>query len=584
MGDLARGRQNWYATSQKKVEESHMEKISGNGQVAGKAAGVVLDPYASVVDMFEQACRRYADRPAFSSLGVTLSYRDLEENSRAFAAWLQNRTNLKPGDRIAVMMPNLVQYPVVVFGALRAGLVVVNTNPLYTPREMEHQFNDSGAKALVILANMAAEAQEVIPHTGIERVIVTELGDMLPTARRLLTNAVVRYVKKMVPAFYIPDAVNLPDVLRSGRQSTFKPHRPAGTDIAVLQYTGGTTGVSKGAMLTHRNLVANVQQVKALLMRDLREGQEIVIAPLPLYHIYSFTVNCGVMLDTGNHSILIPNPRDLPGFIRELGKWNFTVFLGINTLFVALCNQEDFKRLNFKSLKLTVAGGMALTSDAAKMWREITGCQVTEGYGMTETSPVITMNPPTAAQIGTIGIPVPGTEIRVVDDDGRELGVGEAGELLVRGPQCMKGYWQRPDETAKTMTADGFIKTGDIVLVQKDGYLRIVDRKKDMIIVSGFNVYPNEIEEVVTGHPEVIECAAIGVPDVKSGEAVKVFVVKGNPALDEHSLREFCRERLTAYKVPKFIEFRDELPKTNVGKILRRQLRDEDVKKLQGPL
>jgi long-chain acyl-CoA synthetase len=558
-----------------------MENFFRDKYPPGVPVEATLNKYKSVVDMFEQSCLRFQDKPAFSALGVTITYNELETCSREFAAYLQNHTRLKAGDRIAVQLPNILQYPVVVFGAMRAGLVVVNTNPLYTPREMEHQFNDSGAKALVVLANMASQAQEVIPHTGIESVIITELGDMHATVKRLLTNAAVRYVKKMVPAYHIPQAMPFVKALKLGRKASFKAHKPEADDIAVLQYTGGTTGVSKGAMLTHRNLVANVQQVKPMLMLKLKEGCETIIAPLPLYHIYSFTVNCGVMLDTGNHSILIPNPRDIPGFVKELTKWDFSVFLGINTLFVALCNNEEFKLVNFKSLKMTVAGGMALTSDAAKMWQQITGCNVTEGYGMTETSPVITMNPPTAIQIGTIGLPVPNTELRVVDDDGKLLGVGETGELLVRGPQCMKGYWQRPDETAKTVTPDGFIKTGDIVLIQNDGYLRIVDRKKDMIIVSGFNVYPNEIEEVVTGHPDVVECAAIGVPDVKSGEAVKIFVVKGNQALDQNVLREFCRERLTAYKVPKFIEFRDDLPKTNVGKILRRELRDEDQKNKQ---
>ncbi|MBK8971501.1 MAG: AMP-binding protein [Hahellaceae bacterium] len=556
-----------------------MENFFRDKYPAGIPAQVPLDKYKSVVDMFEQACHRFREKPAFSALGETLTYGELEEASRDFAAFLQNHTGLKAGDRLAVQLPNLLQYPVVVFGALRAGLIIVNTNPLYTPREMEHQFNDSGAKGLVILANMAAQAQDVIPHTGIEEVIITELGDMHTPLKRLVTNAAVRYVKKMVPSYHIPQAVSFARAMKLGHRSTFTPYRPDTDDLAVLQYTGGTTGVSKGAMLTHRNLVANVQQVKPFLTQRLDEASETVIAPLPLYHIYSFTVNCGVMLDTGNHSVLIPNPRDIEGFVAELSRWKFSVMLGINTLFVALCNHEAFRQLDFAHLKMTVAGGMALTSDAAKNWKEITGCDITEGYGMTETSPVISMNPATAIQIGTIGLPIPNTEIKIVDDNGLTLGVGEMGELLVRGPQCMKGYWQRPDETAKTVTPDGYIKTGDIVLVQPDGYLRIVDRKKDMIIVSGFNVYPNEVEDVVTGHPDVVECAAIGVPDIKSGEAVKVFVVRSNAALDEASLREFCRERLTAYKVPRVIEFRDELPKTNVGKILRRELRDQDLRK-----
>ncbi|AZZ93067.1 MULTISPECIES: long-chain fatty acid--CoA ligase [unclassified Hahella] len=545
----------------------------------GVPSEVELGKYKSVVDMFEQACKRYADKPAFTAVGATMTYGEMEKHTRAFAAYLQNETNLKPGDRIAIQMPNLLQYPIAVFGAMRAGLIVVNTNPLYTPREMEHQFNDSGAKALVVLANMASQAQEVLPHTGVEHVIVAQIPDMHPPIKRMVMNAAIKYVKKMVPPYNIPNAVPFTKVMSMGARYTFKPVDVNPEDIAVLQYTGGTTGVAKGAMLTHRNLVSNVAQLKPLLTVRLGEAIETVIAPLPLYHIYSFTMNCGVMLDTGNHSILIPNPRDFDGFIKELGKWKFTAFLGINTLFVALCNNEKFQELDFTSLKVTAAGGMALTSDTAKMWKKVTGCDVTEGYGMTETSPVVSINPMNAIQIGTIGLPIPNTMVKIMDDEGKDLTVGEVGELCVKGPQVMKGYWQRPDETAKTMTEDGWLKTGDIAMVQNDGYLRIVDRKKDMILVSGFNVYPNEIEDVVTSHPDVVECAAIGVPDLKSGEVVKVFVVKSNPNLTESALKEFCRERLTAYKVPKTIEFRDELPKTNVGKILRRELRDEEIKK-----
>ena len=536
---------------------------------------VDLNKYSSMVDVFEQAVKKYPDRPAFSAVGATLTYRELDTQTRNFAAWLQNKTDLKPGDRIAVQMPNLTQYPVVVFGAMRAGLIVVNTNPLYTTREMEHQFNDSGAKALVVLANMAENAEKVLPHTSIEHVIVTEIADMHSPIKRTLMNAVVKHVKKMVPPFSIPQAHKLPAVLSAGAREKFTPVECKRDDIAVLQYTGGTTGVAKGAMLTHGNLVANLLQVRPMMEDTVVEGQEVVIAPLPLYHIYSFTLNCGIMLEAGGHNVLIPNPRDIPGFVKELQNHKFTAFLGLNTLFVALCNNEDFKKLDFSHLKLTSSGGMALTTDTAKMWERITGCAISEGYGMTETSPVVTFNPRSAIQLGTIGLPVPSTKVKTIDDDGNETPLGEAGELCVKGPQVMRGYWQRPEDTQKSFTEDGYIQTGDVAVIQEDGFIRIVDRKKDMIIVSGFNVYPNEIEDVVSSHPKVVECAAVGIPDVKSGEAVKVYLVATAEGVTENELKEFCRERLTAYKVPRYFEFRDELPKTNVGKILRRELRDE---------
>ena len=542
---------------------------------AGVSLNVDLDKYSSMVDVFDQAVNKYADRPAFSAVGATLTYRDLDIQSRNFAAWLQNKTDLKPGDRIAVQMPNVSQYPVVVFGAMRAGLIVVNTNPLYTTREMEHQFNDSGAKALVVLANMAHNAEKVLPHTGIEHVIVTEIADMHSPLKRTLMNAAVKHLKKMVPAFSLPQAHKLPAVLSAGAREKFSPVECKKDDIAVLQYTGGTTGVAKGAMLTHGNLVANLLQARPMMEDSVEEGTEVVIAPLPLYHIYSFTLNCGIMLEAGAHNVLIPNPRDIPRFVKELKNHRFTAFLGLNTLFVALCNNEEFKALDFSALKLTSSGGMALTSDTAKMWQRVTGCEISEGYGMTETSPVVTFNPNSAIQLGTIGLPIPGTEIKTIDDDGNETPLGEPGELCVKGPQVMRGYWQRPEDTQKSFTDDGFLQTGDIALIQEDGYIRIVDRKKDMIIVSGFNVFPNEIEDVVSGHPKVVECAAVGVPDDKSGEAVKVYLVATAEGVTENELKEFCRERLTAYKVPKSFVFRDELPKTNVGKILRRELRDE---------
>lgn len=540
---------------------------------------VDLKKYSSMVDVFEQAVKKYADRPAFSAVGATLTYRDLDTQTRNFAAWLQNKTDLKPGDRIAVQMPNLPQYPVVVFGAMRAGLIVVNTNPLYTTREMEHQFNDSGAKALVVLANMAENAEKVLPHTSIEHVIVTEIADMNSPIKRTVMNAVIKHVKKMVPPFSIPQAHKLPAVLSAGAREKFTQVDCKQDDIAVLQYTGGTTGVAKGAMLTHGNLVANLLQVRPMMEDTIIEGQEVVIAPLPLYHIYSFTLNCGIMLESGGHNVLIPNPRDIPGFVKELKKHEFTAFLGLNTLFVALCNNEEFQELDFSHLKLTSSGGMALTTDTAKTWERVTGCPISEGYGMTETSPVVTFNPRSAIQLGTIGLPVPSTQVKTIDDDGNETALGDAGELCVKGPQVMRGYWQRPDDTQKSFTEDGYIRTGDIAVIQEDGYIRIVDRKKDMIIVSGFNVYPNEIEDVVSSHPKVLECAAVGIPDARSGEAVKVYLVAAAEGVTENELKEFCRERLTAYKVPRFFEFRDELPKTNVGKILRRELRDEPENK-----
>jgi long-chain acyl-CoA synthetase len=545
-------------------------------------ATVDVDKYRSVVEVFNKSVAKYADRPAFTALGKTLSYGDVDRLSADFASYLQNETSLQKGDRIAVQLPNLTQYPVVVFGAMRAGLTVVNTNPLYTEREMEHQFNDSGAKALVVLAQMAGKADKVVPKTQIETVIVTQAGDLCSPLKRTLVNFVIKNVRKEVEPFVLPGHKKLLDVLKQGAKQAYTPVDAAPDDLCVLQYTGGTTGVAKGAMLTNANLVANMLQAHPLFMMglnkgDVDNGSQIVIAPLPLYHIYAFTVNCMVLMETGNHNILIPNPRDMPGFIKELKKWDFNAFLGLNTLFVGLCNNKDFQALDFSHLKLTISGGMALTKSAADKWEDVTGCEVSEGYGMTETSPIASFNPPGHTELGTIGLPVSNTLCKVIDDDGKDLPIGEAGELCIKGPQVMKGYWQRPEATAETITEDGWLKTGDMAVIQENGYMKIVDRKKDMIIVSGFNVYPNEIEEVISGHPDIVECAAVGIPNEVTGEQVKVFVVSTNSALTAKDITDFCRERLTAYKVPKMVEFREDLPKTNVGKILRRELRDEET-------
>ncbi|XBT42721.1 long-chain-fatty-acid--CoA ligase FadD2 [Pseudomonas viridiflava] len=549
---------------------------------AGVPSTIDINAYTSVVEVFERSCKRFADRPAFSNLGVTLNYAELERHSAAFAAWLQQHTDLKPGDRIAVQMPNVLQYPIAVFGALRAGLIVVNTNPLYTEREMRHQFKDSGARALVYLNMFGKCVQEVLPDTGIEYLIEAKMGDLLPTAKGWLVNTVVDKLKKMVPAYQLPQAVPFKQVLRQGRELSHKPVPLCLDDIAVLQYTGGTTGLAKGAMLTHGNLVANMLQVLACFSQHgpdgqklIKDGQEVMIAPLPLYHIYAFTANCMCMMVTGNHNVLITNPRDIPGFIKELGKWRFSALLGLNTLFVALMDHPGFRQLDFSALKVTNSGGTALVKATAERWEALTGCRIVEGYGLTETSPVASTNPyGQLARLGTVGIPVAGTAFKVIDDDGNELPLGERGELCIKGPQVMKGYWQQPEATAQALDAEGWFKTGDIAVIDPDGFTRIVDRKKDMIIVSGFNVYPNEIEDVVMGHPKVANCAAIGVPDERSGEAVKLFVVPREGGLSVDELKAYCKANFTGYKVPKHIVLRESLPMTPVGKILRRELRD----------
>ncbi|WP_324832918.1 long-chain-fatty-acid--CoA ligase FadD2 [Pseudomonas saxonica] len=549
---------------------------------AGVPQDIDMTDFASVVDVFERSCKKFADRPAFSNLGVTLTYGELERHSAAFAGYLQNHTDLKPGDRIAVQMPNVLQYPIAVFGALRAGLIVVNTNPLYTSREMQHQFKSAGVRALVYLNMFGKRVQDVLESTPIDYLIEAKMGDMMPAAKGWITNLVVNKVKKLVPAYQLPQAIGFKSVLHKGGGQALRPVPVTLEDTAVLQYTGGTTGLPKGAMLTHGNLVANMQQIRACLSQHdaqgqpiLQEGCEIMVAPLPLYHIYAFTANCMGMMVTGNHNLLITNPRDIKGFIKELKNWRFTAFLGLNTLFVALMDHPDFKTLDFSGLKITNSGGTALVKATADRWEQLTGCRIVEAYGLTETSPAASCNPCGAlARSGTVGTPVPGTAMKVIDDLGTDLGLGERGELCIKGPQVMKGYWQNPEATAEVLDSEGWFKTGDIAVIDPDGFVRIVDRKKDLIIVSGFNVYPNEIEDIVMAHPKVASCAVIGVPDDRTGEAVKLFVVARTGGVSVEELKAYCKDNFTGYKVPKIIVLRDSLPMTPVGKILRRELRD----------
>ena len=549
---------------------------------AGVANTINSDQYPSVLSVINQFLRENGARPAFTGIGHTLTFSEIDEYSRQFAAYLQEFTDLQPGDRIAIQMPNILQYPIAVYGALRAGLVVVNTNPLYTAREMLHQFKDSGAKALVFLDNFGHLVEEVVEQTEIKHLIMTRLADMLPAPKRQILNFLVKHVKKMVPNHGLTNVIPFREVLSQGASVTFHaPDNPNLNDPVVLQYTGGTTGVAKGAILTHQNLIANMLQSKAVLAQKDSEGnsiavdgQEILIAPLPLYHIYAFTVHLLSMPFSGNHSILIANPRDTSTFIKFIKPWPFTMFIGLNTLFISLLNHPRFKECDLSKLKITLSGGTALQEATAQRWRKETGCIVSEAYGLTECSPAVSMNPAgELAQQGTVGLPVPSTELKVVDDNGEELSIGERGELCVRGPQVMPGYWQREEATREVIDSEGWFKTGDVAMIQEDGYVRIVDRIKDMIIVSGFNVYPNEIEDVISGHPKVANCAAIGIPDEVSGEKVKLFVVKGDKTLTEEELVSWSRQYLTAYKVPKLCEFREELPMTPVGKILRRELR-----------
>ncbi len=551
-----------------------MERIWLKSYPPGVAAEVRYDQYRSVGDLFDKSVAQFAARPAYACMGRTMGFGELERLSRAFGAWLQAR-GLGKGARVAIMLPNVLQYPVALYGTLRAGCTVVNVNPLYTARELEHQLKDSGAEAIVILENFAHVLQAVRARTPVKHVLVTSLGELLGP-KGLLVDFVVRKVKKIVPAYELPGAQRFKAALAEGAGREFRPAQNGHDDIAFLQYTGGTTGVSKGAMLLHRNILANIEQVAGWLTLALKGETPSIITALPLYHIYSLTVNCLVMLRLGGESILITNPRDIPGFVKELGKHRYNMITGVNTLFNALLNNPDFARLDFSALRVASGGGMAVQKAVADRWQQVTGTVLLEGYGLTETSPVATMNPfDLKGYSGSIGVPIPSTDIEIRDDAGKTLAVGETGEICIKGPQVMAGYWQRPDETAKVLAKDGFLRTGDIGVMDEKGFVRIVDRKKDMILVSGFNVYPNEVEQVVALHPGVLECAAIGVPDEHSGEVVKLFVVKKDPALTEQDVLEHCKRELTGYKRPKYVEFRAELPKTNVGKILRRALRDE---------
>lgn len=529
--------------------------------------------YSSVPDVFVRSCQTFAERTAFINMGKSMTYAEVDRLSRDFAAYLQRKCGLKKGTRIAIQMPNLLQYPIALFGALRAGLVVVNTNPLYTPREMEHQFTDSGAEAIVILANFASNLEKILSKTKIKTVIVSEIGDMLPLPKRYLVNMVVRHVKKMVPAFTLQNSVSFLDALAEGAGLPFESPPMRSDDLAFLQYTGGTTGVAKGAMLSHKNVVANMEQNAAWMDASLLVGKEFIVTPLPLYHIFSLTVNLMTFMKYGSTNLLITNPRDIPAFVKELKKYPVTVLTGVNTLFNALLHNSDFKKIDFSTWKICVGGAMALQRVVVENFRKLTGVTLVEGYGLTESSPVLCCNPIDGTdRIGTIGIPLPSTEVRIVDEEGKVCPPDTPGEIEARGPQIMQGYWQRPDESAKVLR-DGWLKTGDVAVYSSDGFFKIVDRKKDMILVSGFNVYPNEVEEVVAQCPGVLEVAAVGVPDEKSGEVVKVFVVKKDPNLTEEAIMNFAKDGLAAYKCPKFVEFRTELPKTNVGKILRRALR-----------
>lgn len=542
----------------------------------GMPTRINLGAYASLAAVLEEAFRRFRDRPSFANFGKQLSYGQVDQLSRQFAGYLTGTLGLAKGDRLAIMMPNVLQYPIALFGALRAGLVVVNTNPMYTARELKHQLEDSGAKAIVVLDNFAATLQQVVAETEVRHIVTTGVGDLLGFPKGALVNFVLKHVKKMVPPYRLPQAVRFKDALKQGIAHPLPPVTLGHDDLAFLQYTGGTTGVAKGAMLSHGNMVANMLQAATWVSKSVTEGEETIVTALPLYHIFSLTANCLTFMRLGGLNWLITNPRDMPGFVKELKASHFTALTGVNTLFNGLLNTPGFAELDFSRLHLVLGGGMAVQRAVAERWKKVTGCPLVEAYGLTETSPAVCINPLELKDYnGSIGLPVPSTDVAVWSEDNRPLPVGEVGELMVKGPQVMQGYWNRPDETAKVLGADGWLHTGDIARMDANGYVYIVDRKKDMILVSGFNVYPNEVEDTVMQHPGVAEVAAIGVPDEHSGEAVKLFVVRKDPALTAEALKQFCHDNLTGYKRPRIIEFRDELPKSNVGKILRRELRDE---------
>lgn len=540
----------------------------------GVPANIDPSAYETLIDLIEECFEKFRTKKAFTCMGKTITFNDLDVRSKKFAAYLHNR-GLKPGDRIALMMPNLLQYPVTLFGALRAGLIVVNTNPLYTPREMLHQFTDSDVTAIVIAENFAHNLEKILPETNINTIILTSIGEFLSPIKGMIVNFVIRRLKRMVPAYNLPNTVTVSQALKEGSRFSIKPFERCADDVVFHQYTGGTTGIAKGAMLTNRNLVANALQIRSWIGTELKEGMETTMSPLPMYHIFALAVNALAMMSLGAHTILIVNARDLGSIIKDWKKYPISLMTGVNTLFNGLLNHKDFPDLDFSTLKVTVGGGMAVQRVIAEKWENVTGCQLAEGFGMTEASPVVSVNPINGtARIGTIGLPVSSTDVRIADDNGKELGVGEIGEIQVKGPQVMLGYYNKPEETAATIK-DGWLCTGDIGLMEEDGYFRIVDRKKDMILVSGFNVFPNEIEDIIATHPKVLEVCAIGKPDEKSGEVVKVFIVKGDKSLTADEVVAFSKEHLTGYKVPKEVVFRDSLPKTNVGKILRRALKEE---------
>jgi long-chain acyl-CoA synthetase len=559
--------------------DMQMEKIWLNAYPKGVPAEINTDRYRSLNDIIEHSCSKYRQLPAFANMGVSLSYGDLDGKSTAFAAYLQHATGLQRGDRVAIMLPNILQYPVALFGILRAGLVAVNVNPLYTAPELDHQLNDCGAKAIIVLENFAGKLERILADTAVRTVITTQIGDLFPFPKSVLANLVIKRIKRLVPRWNIPSALSFKRVLRLGTSLRFENVRLNRDDVAFLQYTGGTTGVAKGAVLTHGNVVANMEQASAWMAPMTEEGSEIVITALPLYHIFSLTINCLTFMKIGACNVLITNPRDFPGFVAELRKVKFSIITGVNTLFNALLNTPGFDRLDFTSLKIAVGGAMPVQRAVAESWKAVTGVPLLEGYGLSEASPAVCVNPLSNTDYnGSIGLPLPSTEVAIFDEHGNTLAAGEVGEVCVRGPQVMRGYWERPEETAKVICEDGWLHTGDMGYMDKEGYVYIRDRKKDMILVSGFNVYPTEIEDVVVAHDGVLEAAAIGVPDARSGEAVKLFVVRRDPELTAERILAHCRQNLAAYKIPEHIEFRHELPKSNVGKILRRALREEESK------